>query len=584
MNFFKNLLAAVLGNLIAFGFLFVILLMGIAGLASISSVSSPDGKQSLDEGSVLQLRLDKTIYDRVPAVEQFNVGLGFEPEALGLDQILHSIRSAAEDENIEGISLETQFIQAGWSQTRSIRRALKTFKESGKFIYAYGDFYSQKSYYLASVADSIFLNPVGQIDFKGLSSEILYYKDFEDNYGVKMEVIRLGKYKSAVEPFLDNKMSTENRTQIKTLLDDLWEVIADEMAEGRGLTPFALNQAANQLAGNIANRAKKAKLVDGLRYEEAYRKAIEDRLDTAVDYVSLTAMGTPKSAYNKAVKDRIAVLYAQGNILYGDGSETVIGKTVFLEALDEALENSRVKAIVLRVDSPGGDALTSEIIWERLQAAKEKKPLFVSMGDVAASGGYYISLPAQKIIADPLTVTGSIGVWAMLPNIKEFSDDLGINAEQVSTHANAMGYSPFEKVSNGFRKAAKESIQEVYSTFKEHVSADRAMDLENVEQLAQGRVWSGTRAFQNGLVDGLGDLQTAVAMAAEAASLDSYNVVSYPNITPDLETLLSEGFPLLQLHWTSQFPSFWQELFVSKTKPQRPIQIQTELPFELNIR
>ena len=257
MNFFKNLLAAVLGNLIAFGFLFVILLMGIAGLASISSVSSPDGKQSLDEGSVLQLRLDKTIYDRVPAVEQFNVGLGFEPEALGLDQILHSIRSAAEDENIEGISLETQFIQAGWSQTRSIRRALKTFKESGKFIYAYGDFYSQKSYYLASVADSIFLNPVGQIDFKGLSSEILYYKDFEDNYGVKMEVIRLGKYKSAVEPFLDNKMSTENRTQIKTLLDDLWEVIADEMAEGRGLTPFALNQAANQLV--IAAKASDSK-------------------------------------------------------------------------------------------------------------------------------------------------------------------------------------------------------------------------------------------------------------------------------------------------------------------------------------
>jgi protease-4 len=399
-----------------------------------------------------------------------------------------------------------------------------------------------------------------------------------------MEVIRLGKYKSAVEPFLDNKMSAENRTQIKTLLDDLWKVVADEMADDRNLTPFALNQAANQLAGNTANRAKKANLVDGLRYEDAYRKAIEDRLDTAVDYVSLTAMGTPKSAYNKAIKDRVAVVYAQGNILYGEGSETVIGKTVFLDALDEALENSRVKAIVLRVDSPGGDALTSEIIWERLQAAKEQKPLFVSMGNVAASGGYYISLPAQKIVADPLTITGSIGVWAMLPNIKEFSDDLGINAEQVSTHQNAMGYSPFEKVSNGFRKAAKESIQEVYSTFKEHVSTDRSMDLERVEQVAQGRVWSGTRAFQNGLVDGLGDLQTAIAMAAEAASLDSYNVVSYPNITPDLETFLSEGFPFLQLHWKSQLPSFWKRLFVPKNKSQRPIQIQTELPFELNIR
>ena len=584
MNFSKNLLAAILGNLIAFGLLFVLLLMGIAGLASVASVAAPQGKKSINEESVLRLRLNETIYDRLPAIEQFNLSLGLEPEAIGLDQIVHSIRTAAKEENIKGISLETQFIQAGWSQTRSIRRALQEFKKTGKFVYAYGDFFSQKSYYLASVADSLFLNPVGQIEFKGLSSEVLYYKDFQEKYGAKMEVIRLGKYKSAVEPYLDNKMSAENRTQIKTLLQDIWEVINAEMAESRKLSPVAMDQAANQLAGNTASRAKKAGLIDAVRYEAAYEEALEKRLNGSSRFLSVSDLGTPKSAYDADIKDRIAVVYAQGTILYGNGSETVIGKKIFLEALEEALDNPRVKAIVIRVDSPGGDALTSEILWERLHKAKEQKPLFVSMGDVAASGGYYISLPAQKIIADPLSITGSIGVWATLPNLSELSEDIGINAEQVSTHDNALGYSLFEKPSAGFRKAAKESIQQVYDTFKGHVSDDRNMDLTAVEKIAQGRVWSGTRAFQNGLVDGLGDLNTAIAMAAEAASVDRYNVVSYPNITPDLESILSGGFPMLQSDWQSQLPEFWQGLLTPSLKNKRSIQVQTELPYELNIR
>lgn len=585
MNFLKNLLAAILGNLIAFGFLSVFLLMGIAGLATLTT-ASPEGKQPLAEESILRLRLNEVIYDRLPTIEALNLSLGLEPDAVGLDQILYSIREAAEDENIAGISLESQFINAGWSQTRSIRKALEAFKTTGKFVYAYGDFFSQKSYYLASVADSIFLNPVGQVDFKGLSSEILYYKDFQDQYGVKMEVIRLGKYKSAVEPYLDNKMSPENRNQIQTLLDDIWEVVAEEIASSRSLTPFALDQAADQLAGNTAARAIKAGLIDGLSYEAAYHDKLKSRLtDTeSLEFVSLRHMGTPSSGYDSNIKDRIAVIYAQGTILYGDGNETIIGKTVFLNALDEALENIRVKAIVVRVDSPGGDALTSEIIWERLHAAKEKKPLIVSMGDVAASGGYYISLPAQKILADPLTVTGSIGVWATLPNVAGLTQELGIAAEQVSTHKNAVGYSPFEKTSDGFRKAAKESINQVYTTFKSHVSADRNMDLSTVEKIAQGRVWSGKRAFQNGLIDGLGGLQTAVNMAAKAAGVEAFNIVSYPKITPSLENFLEAGFPLMQAQWQTQLPAYWQALLRINQHSGQPIQLQTQLPFELNIK
>ncbi|MGC6421965.1 MAG: signal peptide peptidase SppA [Flavobacteriaceae bacterium] len=585
MNFLKNLLAAILGNLIAFGFIFVLLIMGIAGLATFTT-AAPDGKKTIQEQSILRLQLNETILDRLPSIEQFNVSLGLEPEAEGLDQILHSIQEAATDENIAGISLESQFIQAGWSQTRSIRRALQAFKKTGKFIYAYGDFFSQKSYYLASVADSIFLNPVGQIDFKGLSSEVLYYKDFQDQYGVKMEVIRLGKYKSAVEPFLDNEMSPENRKQIQTLLDDIWEVVAEEIAESRSLTPYAIDQAANNLEGNTAARAKKARLVDALSYEAAYHQKLKARLTEteALEFVRLRQLGTPRSKYDADIKDRIAVLYAQGTILYGDGNETIIGKTTFLEALDEALDNVRVKALVLRVDSPGGDALTSEILWERLHAAKEKKPLIVSMGDVAASGGYYISLPAQKIVADPLTVTGSIGVWATLPNIEGLSKEIGINAEQVSTHDNAMGYSPFEKTTQGFRNAAKESIEQVYTTFKTHVSDDRNMDLTDVEAVAQGRVWSGTRAFQNGLVDGLGDLQTAVQMAADVAGLKSYNVVSYPNIEPSLETILEASFPMMQAQWQSQLPDYFKALLQTTKLNDRRLQLQTQLPFELTIR
>ena len=584
MNFLKNLMAAILGNLIAFGFIFVLMLMSIAGLATLSN-SGPKGKQSLSEGSILRLRLNETIFDRLPAIEEFNVSLGLEPESEGLDQIIYSIEEAAKDDNIAGISLESQYVQAGWSQTRSIRKALENFKKSGKFIYAYGDFFSQKSYYLASVADSVFLNPVGQIDFKGLSSEILYYKDFQDQYGVKMEVIRLGKYKSAVEPYLDNKMSPENRNQIQTLLNDIWQVVVEEMARSRSLTPYALDQAAHQLAGNTAPRAVQAGLVDGMSYEAAYHDKLKARLTSDnLEFVGLRQLGSPKSGYDTEIKDRIAIIYAQGTILYGDGNETIIGKTTFLKALDEALDNIRVKAIVLRVDSPGGDALTSEIIWERLHAAKEKKPIIVSMGDVAASGGYYISLPAQKIIADPLSITGSIGVWATLPNIEGLSQDLGIVAEQVSTHDNAMGYSPFEKTTTGFRKAAKESIEQVYSTFKSHVSTDRKMDLAAVEAIAQGRVWSGSRAFQNGLVDGLGDLNTAIAIAAESAGLANYNVVSYPNITPSLESLLEAGFPMMRTDWTNQLPAYWQSLIRGHSPNDRPIQLQTQLPYSLNIR
>lgn len=584
MNFLKNVLAAILGNLIAFGFFFVLLLMGIAGIATLSS-STPAGKQPIEKGSILRLRLNETVYDRLPAIEEFNSNLGLDPEAIGLDQIVYSIQQAAADEHISGISLETQMLQAGWSQTRSIRNALKKFKETGKFVYAYGDFFSQKSYYLASVADSIFLNPVGQIDFKGLSSEVLYYKDFQDQYGVKMEVIRLGKYKSAVEPYLDNSMSKENRLQIKTLLDDIWDIVADEMATSRKRTPYALDEAAHQLAGNTAARALNAGLVDALSYENDYHTRLKKRLDQPyLNLVHFRDMGSPKSGYIAEISDRIAVLYAQGTILYGDGSETIIGKKTFLDALDDAIENKRVKAIVVRVDSPGGDALTSEILWERLQAAKEKKPLIVSMGDVAASGGYYISLPAQKIIADPLTITGSIGVWATLPNVKGLSNDLGINAEQVSTHENATGYSPFEDPSAGFRKAAKESIETVYNTFKDHVSSDRNMDLADVETLAQGRVWSGTRAYQNGLIDGLGDLNTAIAMAADAAGVTQYNVVAYPNITPDLETILSSSFPLLNASWQTQLPTYWQQLLHSLQTDTQRWHVQAQLPFSLNIR
>tara|TARA_B100001559_G_scaffold306973_1_gene298686 strand:- start:112 stop:1866 length:1755 start_codon:yes stop_codon:yes gene_type:complete len=549
MDFFKRFLASCLGSVVGLGFLFFIILFGILGISSSSSISNIE-KTKIEENSVLELNLNIPIRDRGPKTNVLELSLEISPKAVGLNQILGAISKANKDDKIKGISLSSDFINAGWAQTQEIRNALKDFKESGKFIYAYSNYFSQKGYYLASIADSIFMNPLGMIDFKGLSTEILYYDKFQKKYGVKYEVIRKGEYKSAVEPYLQDKMSDENRSQIKNLLFTVWETISTEISQSRNLNLEELNFIADNLLVTTSKEALKNKFIDKIVHEDNYKKSIKNLLGILdsddLNLIDFKRLNSKIKDYDLKIKDKIAIIYAQGTILYVEGSETIIGEELFRETIDELGGNENIKAVVLRIDSPGGDPLTSDILWNSIEKLKKNKPIVVSMGNVAASGGYYIACNANKILANPMTITGSIGVWGTLPNLEGISSDIGINAEQVNTHKNSMGYSLFEPLQSGYKNAMERTIDEVYNLFKLRVSEGRTISYEEVEKYARGYVWSGKEAKKIGLIDEIGGLQDAIYEASKLAEVENFNVVEYPIVEEDFESIFSEILPSIQ--------------------------------------
>ena len=590
MNFLRTFFASLLGTIVAFVLGGILFLMIISSAASF--VDSENGSAALiEENSILSLKLDLPIMDNVPGSQQFQISLGFDEESVKLMDLVTAIDLAKTNEKIKGIHLRSDYLDAGWSQTKTLRDALLSFKESGKFISAYGDFFTQKGYYLASVADSLFINPNGNLEFKGLASEVLYFKDFEDEYGFKMEVIRHGKYKSAVEPFLSNSMSADNREQIGSLISSLWNTISSEISQERNLPVEKLDTIATELKANLPEDAIKVGLIDQISYKVDYVNNLKNKLGIEVsddlNLVGYKNLLSGNASHKKGVRDKIAIIYAQGQILFGEGNETQIGDEVFVDAIEEAAKSKRIKAIVLRVNSPGGSALISDILWRALEDAKKKKPLVVSMGNVAASGGYYIASGADKVFADPLTITGSIGVFATLPNFKGFTDQIGINAEHVMTHKNALGYSPFESLSDGFRKSTRQSIEHVYETFKKRVSEGRGLSLSAVEEIAQGRVWTGVQAKENGLIDELGGLNQAIEAAAELAEIDSYNLTSYPKVETDIDDIFGLINPLgsVKNKIKSSLPKELKTfLEASKSKEIKTPRIQAEIPFTLDIK
>jgi len=588
MNFIKSFFASILGTLTALGIFFVMVLLIISGFASL--MNAPSGGGSISDNSVLKLDLNGTILDRAPTFDELQRVLGLEESTLGLPNIIAAIDKASKHDKIKGISLRADFISAGWAQTRSIRNALLRFKESGKFIYSYGDIYSQKGYYLSSVSDSIYLNPLGALEFKGLASEVLYYKNFQDEYGLKMEVIRQGKYKSAVEPYLENEMSPANRYQIKSLLKDIWETLKTEIAHARNLVPEILDIIIEDQKINIAEDALTENLIDELIYKDIFEQKIKTRMNIAFEddlkIVSIEKLNNNVSTYNASIKDRIAVVYARGPILYGEGTENIIAQGVFVETLETLAKDDWIKAVVLRIESPGGSALTSELLWRAIENLKEKKPFIVSMGNVAASGGYYIAAGADQIFADPLTITGSIGVFATLPNANGLMKNLGINAQTVETHKNALGYSPFQPLSKAFEKQTLLGIENIYTIFKKRVIDGRGLSPEAVENIAQGRVWTGKQAVKNGLVDYLGGLDDALAAAAKAANLENYNKMEYPIFKEDLESILSGITPSLKLKssLTEWLPKNLKHSFEIIKTENSLLSIQALVPFELSIK
>lgn len=585
MNFLRNLLASILGTLFAFGILFFmfLILLSLAGLEEGVSVR---------QDSILELQLPEPLseYTGQDPTDPF-VGL-FE-QNMGLDEVLHAIQVAATDEDIRGISIHTTFLQAGLSQTRALRNALKAFKESGKFVYAYADFYIQKDYYLASVADSVFLNPSGTVDFRGLSAEVLFFKELQEKSGLKMEVVRHGKYKSAVEPFLSDEMSASNRQQLQELIASLWETVSADISGDRGIPLDNLNRIADTLGGRTPEYAMQNRLIDGILYADQYEASLSRALGREAgdppSYIALEdymTLARRKQVYEGT--DKVAVIFAQGEMLYGEGGPNFIGQEAINRALREAREHPAVKAIVLRVNSPGGSALTSELIWRELEITKEAMPVVVSMGDVTASAGYYIASGADRIFAEPTTITGSIGVFAMVPNVHEFAGSIGINAEQVSTHTNSMEYSFFEPMGERFQEVVTESIEDTYRQFLERVSEGRDMEVSRVDSLAQGRVWSGTEAQELGLVDTLGGLDEAIAEAAALAGMESFGIRKYPKyksgfarMMEDLSgTRTSRKESVLKTELGPEFYGLYRQL--RSSLEQRGV--QARLPFTLNIR
>lgn len=583
MNFFKSFLASILGTFVALGLLIIFFFMGVAAIATSVNLEKVDSV-FVNENSILNLNLNTSVRDRSPAFNPLQFLSQKGPSIVGMDVIIGSINKSKKDPKIKGIRLDSGLISSGWAQAREIRNCLNEFKKSGKFIYAYADFMSQKGYYLSSVADSIFMNPMGAMELKGLSSEVLYYDGFQNQYGVKMEVIRHGKYKSAVEPFLQDKMSKENRTQIKGLLDAVWMTVSDEIAESRAISKNALETMVNELTVTDAEEALAKGMIDALVYEGEFENSIKTALeideDNSINSVEFYQMNTQIKAYDSNVKDRIAVIYANGPILYTEGTEEVIGKKALNQTFEDILENKNIKGAVLRIDSPGGDAMTSEIILNAMRVLKGEKPLVISMGNIAASGGYYIACLGDKIYADPMTITGSIGVLAAFPNMKGLADRIGIDAEQVNSHKNAMGYSIFEPLSDGFKNSTKGAIEKIYTTFKSRVAEGRSLDMEKVEDLAQGRVWSGKDALENGLVDALGGLEDAIEAVAEMAAIENFNVVDYPKFEDNFEGMFLNALSFARLkifnHPIEKFASEFIELSQLEG-------IQARIPFSINI-
>ena len=583
MNFFKSFIASLLGTSVALGLIIILFFMGIGAIATSAKIEKV-GLAYIGENSILDLDLNLSVRDRSPAFNPFQFLLEKGPSIIGMDAIIGSINKAKKDPKIKGIKLKSGLISSGWAQTREIRNSLKDFKKSGKFIYAYADFMSQKGYYLSSVADSIFMNPMGSIELKGLSSEVLYYQDFQNQYGVKMEVIRHGKYKSAVEPFLQNKMSDENRKQIKGLLHAFWTTICDETAESRGISKTTLEKLVEELSITDAEEAMTNSMIDGLVYESGFEKSLKAALgineDDSINSIEFYEMNTQIKPYDNDTKDQIAVIYANGPILYSEGSQEIIGKKALNQAIDQVIENKNIKGVVLRIDSPGGDAVTSEIIFNAIRSLKANKPLVVSMGNVAASGGYYIACLGDKIYADPMSITGSIGVFAAFPNIKGLADRIGVNAEQVNLNKNAMGYSLFEPLSEGFKNSTRRTIKKIYNTFKSRVAEGRSLDIEKVESLSQGRVWSGKDALENGLVDDLGGLEEAIVSAAEMADIKSFNVVDYPKYEEEFQQMLIDALSFARLKiFNPPIEKFTSE-FIELSKVYG---IQARIPFLINI-
>lgn len=544
MNFFKSFLAALLAFFVANILWFVLGLLFIIGIAA--SIGS--SKITVQPDSVLHIDFSTNIVD-APSTDPFAVVDVYSmsvSQSNTMMQVMNAIEAAADDDRIKGIYINlTGSGGAPINLVEEIRAEIERFKKSGKFVISYGETYSQGGYYLSSVADSVYLNPKGEMDWRGMAMQVMFYKGLLDKLDIQPEVFRHGSFKSAIEPYIMNRMSPENRLQMETLANSIWGTMVESIAASRNLSIDSLNDYASNLSAVAAEEALDKKMVDGLKYEDEVEDILREKMyldaDEDINFITLSdyiASMIPNTG--KSSKNRIQIIYADGQIVSGSSSKGMLGASTLAEQLAEARMDENVKAVVLRVNSPGGSALASEVIWREMELLREQKPIIVSMSSYAASGGYYISSPADVIVTDKTTLTGSIGVFGLKFNVgKALSDKVGITFDVAKTNPSADMGSLVRGVTPREREVIMKSIEDVYTTFVNHVAEGRNMTFDSVDAIGQGRVWSGADAKQIGLVDDFGGLREAILIAADKAEItDDFRVSESVNTPSGLAAIL----------------------------------------------
>ena len=586
-QFFKFMFASMLG------FLLTMLIMGIFFFMLVASLVALTGKEEVKvkSNSVLLLTLD------VPVPERSNdnpvnfspTSFSFSKSVPGLLETLDLIEQAAIDDDIKGIYLNLSLVGSGMATVEEVRNALLKFKESGKFIVSYSEMYTQKAYYLATVSDQICLNPEGMLDFRGMAAEITFFKGLLGKLDVNAQIIRHGKYKSAIEPFISDKMSEANKEQTLSYISSIWNHILAGISTTRNIPIDELNHLADSLLIQTPEDAAKYHLADQVIYKDQFLAMIRKKLgkeeDHKIEFITLEKYkDAPAKNKRSLSKDKIAVIYATGSINGGEGDETSIGSESTSKAIRKARADSSVKAIVFRINSPGGSALASDVILREIKLAREVKPVVVSMGDYAASGGYYIACVADTILANPTTLTGSIGVFGIIPDFGNMlKNKLGITIDRVMTNKHADYISVTRPMTPYEAEVMTRGVERIYDVFVGHVSEGRGMSVEAVDSIGQGRVWTGIEGKNNGLVDNIGGLKEAIQVAATLANLEDYRIKSLPELKAPFEKLMEEitgssSDSRLQKELGAFFP-----LYVELKALTEMEGVQARLPFIMNM-
>ncbi len=587
-DFFKIVLASALGFLIAniiFSIVSIIIFFGFMG-SMVGDLSQSTFK--LQDNSVLHLKLSGTINERVAEDDPFTSLLGSNiPSPMGLNDITNAIRKAKDNNAIKGIYIDSRMFMASTASLAEIRGELLRFKETGKFIVAYSDAYTQGGYYIASVADKIAVNPQGMLDLHGLAATPLFYKEALDKLGIEIQVFKVGTYKSAVEPFILTGMSDANREQVSSYLNDLWSTIGYEMAQSRNVSIDQFNTVVNELPMlRDVNFLMQSNLVDTLLYEDDMKNYIRTLLaideEAKIPSAGVNDMKSVKPQNIKSTKNHIGLLYAVGEITSGNGASNIQDKYLVNE-IEKLRKNKDIKAVVFRVNSPGGSAYASEQIWKAITDLKAEKPVVVSMSDVAASGGYYIACNADRIVAQPTTITGSIGIFGMFPNMKKATEKLGLDVDVVKTHE----YADFGNFARAMNEGEKEILQSYvergYDLFLTRCAEGRNIPKDTLALYAEGRVWTGHQAKEIGLVDELGDLKKAIEIAADLADIDEYLVYEFPKMRSFIEELLDSKKKDIAAETIKEYlGNHYQVLTLVKNLKDQDY-VQARLPYNFNV-